>query len=134
MLTIRLQRAGKKNHSNFRVVLAEKESSVSKKVNEILGSYNPHTKDLSIKNPERLNYWVAQSVSISPTAHNLFVSKGLLKADKVKAFKTPKKAEEKNAVPAAAPAAVEAATAEAVPEVQAETPPETPAAPSEPQA
>lgn len=143
MLTIRLQRAGKKNHSNFKVVLAEKESSVSKKVTEILGSYNPHTKDLSIKDPERLNYWIALRTSISPTAHNLLVEKGFLKAAKVKAFNTPKKApekpeekvaekpEEKVQEPATAPATAETPPAEAVTEAPVEAVAETPAATEE---
>jgi small subunit ribosomal protein S16 len=103
MLTIRLQRTGKRNHSHFRVVLAEKESSVSKKFTEVLGSYNPHSKDLIIKDQDRLNYWITQRTDMSPTVHNLLVTKGILKADKVKAFNIPKKKEE--APVAAAPVA-----------------------------
>jgi small subunit ribosomal protein S16 len=133
MLTIRLQRSGKKNHSHFRVVLAEKTAHVSKKVSEILGSYNPHTKDLVIKNAEKLQYWIDQNVAISPTAHNLLVTKGLLKADKVKAFNTPKKAEEpkaETAVPAAEAAPAAEAPTDETPaaEPAAEAPTETPAA------
>ncbi len=135
MLTIRLQRTGKKNHSHFRVVLAEKTAHVSKKFQEILGSYNPHTKEFVVKNAEKLQYWIDQNVSISPSAHNLLVTKGLLKADKVKAFNTPKKAEEAKpaeAAPVAAPTAeapvTEAPAAEAAPEATAEAPTETPAA------
>ncbi|MDB4939789.1 MAG: ribosomal protein [Candidatus Doudnabacteria bacterium] len=127
MLTIRLQRTGKKNHSHFRVVLAEKTAHVSKKIQEVLGSYNPHTKEFIVKNAEKLQYWIDQNVSISPTAHNLLVMKGHLKADKVRAFNTPKVAPKvEEAAPAATPAAevaVEAAPApEAAPEVVAEAP------------
>lgn len=101
MLTIRLQRAGKKNDAQFRVVLAEKEAPVGKKFAEILGSYDPHTKNLNIKNSERLNYWIGQHVEVSPSVHNLLVEKGLLKAEKVQAFKIKKQAkpEEKKAEP-----------------------------------
>ncbi len=107
MLTIRLQRAGKKNDAQFRVVLAEKEAPVSKKFAEILGSYDPHTKNLNVKNSERLNYWISQNVEVSPTVHNLFVEKGILKASKVQAFKLKKtaKPEEKAAETAPAPTA-----------------------------
>jgi ribosomal protein S16 len=91
MLTIRLQRTGKKNLANFRVVVAEKAAHVSKKIHEILGSYNPHKKELNLKNPERLNHWISQNVSISETVHNLLVEKGLLKSEKVQARRLVKK-------------------------------------------
>ena len=102
MLTIRLQRTGKKNAASFRIVVAEKASHVSKKVTEVLGTYSAAKKEFNISNPERLQYWIEQHVEASPTVHNLLVSKGLLKADKVKAFNTPKKPVE---VVAPAPAA-----------------------------
>lgn len=95
MLTIRLQRTGRKNHSNFRVVVAEKTSHVSKKFLEVLGSYNPHKKELSLKNAERLQYWISKQVQLSPTVNNLLIEKGLLKGSKVKAFNVPKKEEPK---------------------------------------
>lgn len=91
MLTIRLQRTGKKKQADFRIVLAEKTAHVSKRFIEILGSYNPHKKAFNLKNPERLNYWLAQRVELSPTVNNLLVDKGLIKTGKVKAFNIPKK-------------------------------------------
>ena len=127
MLVIRLQRTGKKNHAYFRVVIAEKTAHVSKKFKEILGSYNPHTKDLQIKNPERLQYWLDQHVQPSPTVNNLLVEKGLLKGEKVKAFSIPKKETPDEETPA--PAATDAAaTTEAPAEPAAEN---TEAAPAE---
>jgi small subunit ribosomal protein S16 len=90
MLTIRLQRTGKRNQADFRIVLAEKEAPVKKKIVELLGSYNPRKKDFKVKE-ERLKYWIAQRVQLSPTVHNLLVTKGLLDAAKVKAFNVPKK-------------------------------------------
>jgi len=90
MLIIRLQRTGKKNQADFRIVLAEKEAPVNKKITEVLGSYNPRKKTFQVKE-ERLKYWLGQKVSLSETAHNLLVTKGLLDAKKVKAFNIPKK-------------------------------------------
>ncbi len=90
MLIIRLQRTGKRNQADFRIVLAEKEAPVKKKTAEVLGSYNPRKKTFQIRE-ERLKYWLGQKVSLSETAHNLLVSKGLLDAKKVKAFSIPKK-------------------------------------------
>jgi len=121
MLTIRLQRTGKKNQADFRIVLAEKEAPVNKKIVEILGSYNPRKKAFQVKE-ERLKYWVAQRVELSPTMHNLLVDKKFVDAKKVQAFNIPKKPVEP-AKPADAPAsaAVEtpAQAAEAVADVVA---------------
>lgn len=91
MLTIRLQRTGKKNQADFRIVLAEKAAPVQKKIQEILGSYNPRKKYFKI-NEERLKYWLSQNITPSPTIQNLLISKELTQGKKVKAFSTPKKA------------------------------------------
>lgn len=126
MLTIRLQRAGKKNKADFRLVLAEKTAAAQKKFTEVLGSYNPHTKVLIIRNQERLNYWIdEQHVEVSPTVHNLLVSKELVKGDKKKSFTIPKKEVVVEETPAETPAAEPAADTEApaetsAPETQAE--------------
>lgn len=101
MLIIRLQRTGKKNAADFRIVLAEKESHVSKKFQEVLGSYNPRTKMFQVKT-ERVQYWISKGVALSPTVHNLFVTKNLTTEKKVRAFSTPKKPVEAPA-PEAAP-------------------------------
>ena len=110
MLTIRLQRTGKKNQADFRIVLAEKEAPVKKKVVEILGSYNPRKKAFQVKE-ERLKYWIAQRVELSETMHNLLVDKKFVDAKKVKAFNIPKKSPSAEAMgdirPAEASAAVE---------------------------
>ncbi len=115
MLTIRLQRTGKKNQADFRIVLAEKEAPVKKKIVEVLGSYNPRKKDFKVKE-ERLNYWISQKVEMSETMHNLLVSKSLIQAPKVKAFSIPKKPQAAAAAKPAEPAgAAEAAPASAEP-------------------
>jgi small subunit ribosomal protein S16 len=141
MLIIRLQRTGKKNAADFRIVLAQKTSSAAKKFVEVLGSYNPRSKGFMIKDEERLKYWIAQHVEISPTMHNLLVGKNLLDAKKVRAFNTPKKPAEPVAATAtpAAPAAEAATEAPAAAEVPVETPAvetsaETPATPEQPAA
>lgn len=122
MLTIRLQRTGKRNQADFRIVVAEKESHVSKKVTEILGAYNPRKKVFTAKE-DRLKYWLSQRVETSPTMHNLLVDKGFIQSPKVKAFNVPKK-------PAEAPAA-ETAKTEAAPAAEAAAPADTPASPAD---
>lgn len=101
MLIIRLQRAGKKNSPDFRIILAESTAAAGKKFNEILGAYNPRTKAFKIKDQARVEYWLGQRVQMSPTVHNLFVTHKLLQEKKRKAFSVPKK-------PESAPVAVQA--------------------------
>ena len=126
MLTIRLQRTGKKNASSFRIVVAEKAVHVSKKVTEVLGHYNPSKKEFFLKNPERLHYWLGQHVTASPTVHNLLISKGIVEGDKVKAFSVPKKETP------AEPGIPVAPSTETMPEsVTEEISSETPAVPTE---
>ncbi len=120
MLTIRFQRTGKRNRPEFRVVVAPKTAAAQKKFTEILGNYNPRTKELVIKNQDRLQYWLAQRLEISASVQNLFVTKKLLDASKVKAFALPKKA-------APAPEAVPTAPAPETPAAEEAAPAETPA-------
>ncbi len=50
MLAIRMQRTGRKGHAQFRVIVQDSHRSPSTgKVIEYLGSYNPHTKEASLK-------------------------------------------------------------------------------------
>lgn len=107
MLTIRLQRTGTKNKAAFRIVLAQAHRSASKKTLEVLGHYNPRSKDFAIKNQDRLNQLVSQHVSVSPTVYNLLVEKKLISGKKVKAWQPKKK--EATAVPAVSEQGVEAA-------------------------
>lgn len=138
MLTIRLQRAGKRNTPQYKVVLAEKTAANQKKFIEVIGAYNPHSKELVVKDQERLNYWINdQHVELSPTVHNLFVTKELIKADKKRAFAIPAKPEESEQATQESPSesesvAVEDKTAEAEAVVAEEAPAEIPAeAPAE---
>ena len=100
MLTIRLQRTGKKNQADFRIVLAEKHKPVNKKYLEILGNYNPRKKTFKIEE-ERLKELLAQNIQFSPTINNLLISQNLLEGKKVQAFKLKKKKEEQKEAPTA---------------------------------
>lgn len=132
MLTIRLQRAGKRNTAQYRVVLAQKTAANQKQFVEILGAYNPHSKVLTIRSNDRLNYWMNdQHVELSATVHNLFVTKELIKADKVRSFAIPAKPVEEAKEEAPAPVAeagAETPAEEATPveEVVSEVPAESP--------
>ena len=141
MLIIRLQRVGKRNQAEFRLVLAERTDSVSKKAAEVLGHYSARKKSFTVKNGERLQYWLSQRVELSPTVHNLLVANKLMEAGKVKAFNIPKKTAEPAIAPvdqsvegpkgeatAPAEAPTQGPTTEAKPEEKSGEPaPETPA-------
>jgi len=95
MLTIRLNRIGKKNAPSYRVVLIEKTAPPkSGKFLELLGSYNPRLKEISLKK-ERIEYWLGQGVKTSDTVHNLLVSNGIIDSPKIKKKFKIKKTEEK---------------------------------------
>ena len=85
MLTIRLQRLGKKNTPTYRLVIAEKARDTQGRNLEILGSFNPHVKENGlVPNTERIKYWLEKGAQTSNTVHNLFLKAGLISADKKK--------------------------------------------------
>ncbi len=107
MLSIRFNRTGKKNRATFRIVLQEKSQAPGRRHVEILGSYDPHSKEVVLKG-DRITYWIGQGAEVSNSVHNLFVREGVVKADK-KAIKMVKPApkEEAKAEEAPAPSAEE---------------------------
>ncbi len=56
MLVIRLARQGRNKYPVYRIVAAESSRAVSGKFVEVLGHYNPHTKELVIKKEETVKY------------------------------------------------------------------------------
>ena len=93
MLNIRLSRVGKRNHAQYKLVVAEKTAPIKGKFVEQLGSYDPHTKELIVKN-ERVKYWISQGAGCSTTVHNLLVKKGVIEGEKIKLTFKSKKSEE----------------------------------------
>jgi len=87
MLTIRLQRVGRVHQPDFRIVLAEKHRAATKQAVEILGSYNPQSKDFKIKDEARLKHWLSKHVEVSPTVWNLFVKNSLVEGKKIQAWR-----------------------------------------------
>ena len=49
MLVIRLARTGRKKSASYRVVAAEKTRAATGKFVEVLGHYNPHTKESTVQ-------------------------------------------------------------------------------------
>jgi len=79
MLTIRLQRIGKKNSPTYRLIISEKGRDTQGKHVEILGNYNPHNKNNElVAQTERINYWISKGAQTSNTVHNLLLKAGII--------------------------------------------------------
>lgn len=81
MLTIRLSRVGKKKAPIFRVVVQPKTRDPWAKKVEILGHYNPRTKELVVLN-DQVKYWIEKGAECSETVWNLFVDHKLVTGEK----------------------------------------------------
>ena len=88
MLTIRLNRTGRKNRPSYRVVLQEHTVAPGGRHVEVLGSYDPFSKQTTLKR-DRVQHWIEQGAKPSDTAHNLLVREGIL-TEKKRAVKMPK--------------------------------------------
>src|SRR3989344_7705659 len=126
MLVIRLQRVGKKKQASFRVVLQEKTWKPQGKAQELLGFYNPETKEKSFQ-AERIKHWISKGAEVSPTVHNLLVDEKVIEGPKIKAWQPKKKPSSAKAPEGQAPVVEE--TKE---EPKAEAAPEITEAPAEP--
>ena len=93
MLAIKLSKTGKTNKKMFRLVISEKGRDPYGNVLEILGSYNPHSKELVVKT-DRIKHWISKGAQMTATVNNLFVGKNIVAGKKVTASKSrkPKKA------------------------------------------
>ena len=89
----------------YRLIISEKARDPYGRALEILGSYNPFTKELLAKN-DRINYWLSQGAGLSATLNNQLVEKKIIKGKKIKASIARKKKkeakEEKKSEPAKA--------------------------------
>ncbi|MEK7501098.1 MAG: 30S ribosomal protein S16 [Patescibacteria group bacterium] len=127
MLVIRLQRVGKKHQASFRIVLQDSQWKPKGKSLELLGFYNPHTKEKQVQ-AERVKYWLEKGAQPSATLHNMFVDLGILPGPKVKTGGSKKgkgaAKKESEAKPAevATEIVAESAPAEPVEEVNVEEP------------
>lgn len=108
MLTIRLQRVGRKNDPSFRVILVEsKRSAKTGNFQELLGSYDSRTNRTELKG-ERIKHWISMGATVSDTLHNLLVTNKIIEGKKINVLprkSPPKKEEEEVKEVAAAPEA-----------------------------
>lgn len=111
---IRFQRIGRTNDPAFRIVVLEKERAAKAgNIVELLGTYNPRSKALTL-DEEQVKHWLSQGAQPTDSMHNLLVAKGVIEGKKrnVLPRKSPQKSEEAIAAEAAAAALAAAPAAE----------------------
>ncbi|OHA24144.1 MAG: 30S ribosomal protein S16 [Candidatus Taylorbacteria bacterium RIFCSPLOWO2_01_FULL_44_26] len=116
MLTIRLQRTGRKHEPTFRVVLTEsKNGPKSGKYLENLGWYDTRLQNKAEQvDADRLRYWISKGAGVSLTLHNFLVSTKIIEGKKKNAL--PKKTfTKKEEVKAPEPVPTEVPSSEPVP-------------------
>ncbi len=93
MLTIRLQRIGKKNDPRFRVVLTDHTKPVKSGEIEILGTFNSKkTPSEFIVKEDRVKYWISKGAQPSMTIRDWLVKKNIITKTELKFTKKfPKK-------------------------------------------
>lgn len=124
MLVIRLARGGRSKYPVYRVVAAESSRAATGKFIEVLGSYNPHTKEVTLKK-EEIEKRLAHGAQPSNSVVKLLQREKIELPDWVKLKTKAPKAKDEPEVKSEAP--VEEATTEEAPaetEVKAEAPTE----------
>lgn len=71
MLKIRLSRAGKRNMPFFRIVLTEHTAAAKHWYKEVLGFYNPISKEFKIKDLDKVKTYISNGVQFSPRVEKL---------------------------------------------------------------
>ena len=82
MLSLRLQRIGRRNEAHFKIVVIEKtKGPKSRKYVDIVGSYNPKLGRVQIDD-EKAKKWLGHGVQPSDTVYNMLVDKGIIEGKK----------------------------------------------------
>ena len=98
MLKIRLQRTGRKNDPHFRVIVAPHYlKSKTTQFTEIVGTYDVKAGIFECK-ADRVKHWMSVGAQVTPTVHNLLISKGVITGKKINVL--PKKSPQKKEVKA----------------------------------
>ncbi|MDP2587036.1 MAG: 30S ribosomal protein S16 [Candidatus Komeilibacteria bacterium] len=135
MLSIRFTRTGKKKQPYFRVILTERQKDPWGKYIELLGNYNPRTKEAKLKE-DRIKYWLSVGAQATVSIHNLLVKLNIIEGKKKNPVKVSKDRQAKMAKTKAEDQAKEdtAKAKAAEPEVKAEAPAEVAAEPAKEEA
>ena len=92
MLAIRLARIGKKNKSQYRIVVQEKSKATSSRFIEQVGFYNPHTESNTVQlKEERIKYWLSKGAQASPTVFNMLIANKIVEGSPIPLGRSKKK-------------------------------------------
>ena len=94
MLAIKLSKTGKTNKKMFRLIISEKSRDPYGTVLEILGSYNPHSKELAAKT-DRIKYWLSKGAQMTASVNNLLIEKKIIEGKYATASKVGKPSEKR---------------------------------------
>jgi small subunit ribosomal protein S16 len=83
MLSIRMSRVGRRKSPTYRLIVSDKRKDPWGKYLELLGHYNPRSKEFVYK-AERITHWISVGAQASGTVHNLLLKHGLAKGKTVK--------------------------------------------------
>jgi small subunit ribosomal protein S16 len=114
MLKIRLSRHGKKKQPIYRIVVAEHTMPIKGKFIEILGFYNPKSKEIGLKK-EKIESWMKNGAKPSDTVAMLLRKENIKLSEefqKPKKYVKAKKEKEKKETPEKPPAGGEVKTEE----------------------
>ena len=81
MVKIIFSRIGKTKMPSYRVIAVDKQRDPWGKFIEILGTYNPRSKEVNLK-AERIKYWLSKGAQPSTTIFNLLVSNNVIEGKK----------------------------------------------------
>jgi len=139
MLMIRFQRIGRRNDASFRMAVLEKTAGPKAgKYVDLVGSYNPKTKQITYK-ADRIKDWIGKGAQVSPSLKNLLIKNGVLEGSMTPVISkknlekniAKKKAEDEAAALKAAEEKAKADAAEAAAAEEAANAPAEEAAPEE---
>ena len=78
MLKIRLSRSWKRNMAFFRIVLTEHTKAAKHWYKEVLGFYNPFSKEFKIKDIEKVKSYISNGAQFSPRVKKLIESNNIV--------------------------------------------------------
>ena len=87
----------------YRLVISEKTKDPYGRALEILGTYNPFSKEVKVKE-DRIKHWLSKGAGMSATVNNLLINNKIIEGKKEKSF-YPKKKKESPADAKASPSA-----------------------------
>ncbi|MBI4090876.1 MAG: 30S ribosomal protein S16 [Candidatus Komeilibacteria bacterium] len=80
MLTIRFSRIGKRKNPFYRIIISEKQRDTHDRYLELLGHYDPRTKEISLK-ADRITHWIRMGATLSNSVFNLLVQHKVIQSD-----------------------------------------------------